>query len=68
MTGRLARLLPLMLGLVLSAGAWAAPWEFSPAIPVTRVHGPGIFHHLESAGRKNVAVAGSRVAVAWSDN
>lgn len=30
--------------------------------------GPGIFHHLESSGRRSLAVSDDRVAVAWEDN
>jgi hypothetical protein len=29
---------------------------------------PAVYHHLESAGRKNVAAGGDRVAVVWEDN
>jgi len=32
------------------------------------VAGTAIFHHLESAGRKNIAVSGDTVAVTWEDN
>jgi hypothetical protein len=56
-----AALLPL-------AVAHAAPWEFEQAIAVTEVTGPKLFHHLESSGRRNVAVSGERVAVAWEDD
>ena len=59
----------LALGLLgVSAGAAVVPWTFGPPIPVTGVHGPGIFHHLESAGRKSLAISGDRVAVVWEDN
>ena len=60
-------LLALIL-LGVSAGADAAPWSFGSPIPVTDAQGPGIFHHLESAGRKSLAVSGDRVAVVWEDN
>jgi len=48
--------------------AAAQPWEFDPALDVTPLHGPGIFHHLESSGRRSVAVSGTAVAVVWEDN
>jgi len=46
----------------------AAPWEFTPAIDVTHTAGDGVFHHLESSGRRNIAVTDDYVAVAWEDN
>jgi len=46
----------------------AAPWEFGSTIPVTQQSKPGVFVHLESAGRKNIAVLDGWVAVAWEDN
>ncbi len=49
-----------------------AGWSFSPAVTVAgsasskqQTH---FFHHLESAGRKNIAVSGGVVAVVWEDN
>ena len=41
----------------LSLSAQAQPWEFSAPILVTDTQGPGIFHHLESSGRHNIAVS-----------
>ena len=58
-------------GVVLMAvalNAAAQPWEFGKAIDVTAKSGEGIFHHLESAGRRNIAVSAGTVAVAWEDN
>ncbi|MBI5613149.1 MAG: hypothetical protein HY942_08835 [Gammaproteobacteria bacterium] len=52
----------------LSTAASAQPWEFSPPLPVTAVHGAGIYHHLDSSGRKNIAASGETVAIAWADN
>lgn len=57
-------------GCVLALGVARADWRFTPAVPVNpkaeaRV---GVFHHLESSGRKNIAVAGKQVAVIWEDN
>ncbi len=45
-----------------------AGWTFSPAQAVSGRTGKGVFTHLESAGRKNIAVAGTTVAVVWEDN
>lgn len=59
----------LWAALLVSGFAHAADWRYSAPIPVTRAAGPRIFHHLESAGRKNIAVArDSVVAVTWEDN
>jgi hypothetical protein len=58
-------------GLMLTAFALnvqAEPWEFGEPVEVTPTSGDGIFHHLESAGRRNIAVSGMTVAVAWEDN
>ncbi len=52
----------------LSTAALAQPWEFSSPLPVTAVHGAGIYHHLDSSGRKNIAAAGETVAIVWEDN
>jgi hypothetical protein len=46
----------------------AQPWQFGEPIEITPISGKGIFHHLESAGRRNIAVSGQTVAVAWEDN
>ena len=58
---------PLLALALLPGLANAASWEFSPPIEVTGVHGSGIFHHLESAGRRSIAVSGDRVAITWED-
>jgi hypothetical protein len=46
----------------------AQPWEFAKPIAVTSIHGEKIFHHLESAGRRNIAISDNTVAVAWEDD
>jgi hypothetical protein len=50
------------------ATAQAAPWEFDAPIAVTGDATPRAFFHLESSGRKNIAVSASWVAVVWEDN
>lgn len=52
----------------LSLTVCAQEWIFSDAMDVTSTNGPGIFHHLESSGRKNIAASADHVAVAWEDN
>jgi hypothetical protein len=61
--------LAISVTLVATAQPGAAqPWEFSQALDVSQTSGPGIFHHLESSGRRNLAVSGATVAVAWEDD
>lgn len=57
-----------LLGLCLTSNVCAAPWSFDAPLDVTTVHGEHVFHHLESAGRKNVAAHGDTVGVVWEDN
>ena len=58
----------LIITLALRMTPVIAAWEFGEKIPVSPHHGDKIFHHLDSAGRKNIAVAGDTVAVVWEDN
>jgi len=59
----------VLVVLVVSANLSAAqPWDFDGAIDVTRIYGEGVFHHLESSGRNNIAVSGGTIAVAWEDD
>ncbi len=46
----------------------AQPWQFGETLDVAHEFGTGIFHHLESSGRRNIAISGSTVAVAWEDD
>ena len=48
--------------------AQAAPWTFDVPLQVSQDIKTGVFVHLESAGRKNIALSGGVVAVAWEDN
>jgi hypothetical protein len=62
-------LLPWVFLLMASvAAADDSPWIFGPPEDVTHSQGTAVFHHLESSGRKNVAVSGKWVAVVWEDN
>lgn len=57
------------LGLALiCSSALAAPWTFDPSITVSHDSGARAFVHLESAGRKSIAVSDAWVAVTWEDN
>lgn len=59
------------LGIFLSLSpllVYAQPWEFDKPVDVSSTHGEKIFHHLESAGRHNIAISDGTVAVAWEDD
>jgi hypothetical protein len=58
----------LYLFTLVSTPLLAQSWQFSSPIPVTGTAKQGVFHHLESAGRRNVAVSGHTVAVVWEDD
>lgn len=47
--------------------ALAAPWEFGAPFEVAPEQ-PGVFHQLDSSGRKHVAVSGDTVAVVWEES
>ncbi|MCW9015140.1 MAG: hypothetical protein OQL06_15340 [Gammaproteobacteria bacterium] len=53
---------------ITSLNVQAEPWEFDKPIVVTSTNSENIFHHLESAGRHNIAISADTVAVAWEDN
>ena len=57
----------LVAGLLWIAGASAAPWEFAAPVTVAPP-GKGVFHHLEAAGRRSIAVTSGTVAITWEDN
>ncbi len=61
------RILATIVLLLLAATA-SAGWSFTPAIDVAGADQPGIFYHLESAGRRNLAIGAHDVAVVWEDN
>ncbi len=43
-------------------------WQFENRVAITDTAKKGVFHHLEGAGRKHIAVAGGTVAVVWEDD
>jgi len=43
-------------------------WQFDHRIAVTAKPVSGVFHHLEGAGRKHIAVSGNSVVVTWEDD
>lgn len=59
------------LGLLITIAplcAQAEPWKFEKPVTVTSTSNERTFHHLESAGRRNIAVSADTVAVTWEDN
>jgi hypothetical protein len=62
------------IGFVLTVWIFAMPlkvfsdWQFSERIAITGDVKEGVFHHLEAAGRKHIAISGDRVAVLWEDD
>jgi hypothetical protein len=61
------RILMLLLALAAAAPV-VAGWRFAPPLTVAGADRPRIFYHLESAGRRNLAIGAHAVAVAWEDN
>jgi hypothetical protein len=58
----------LALLLVIALPAGADSWNFGGKIAVSGNVEAGVFQHLDSPGRKNIAIAGDTVAVVWEDN
>ncbi|HEY9051540.1 MAG TPA: hypothetical protein VIQ03_08360, partial [Gammaproteobacteria bacterium] len=46
----------------------AQPWEFDEPVTITTTSNEKVFHHLESSGRRNIAVSADTVAVTWEDD
>ena len=46
----------------------AQPWNFSKPVNVSAPAEKGVFHHLESSGRRNIAVSGNVVGIIWEDD
>lgn len=57
----------LCLAVYLSSLHAAERWNFSEKIAITD-SSDSVFHHLEGAGRKHIAVSGGTVAAIWEDN
>jgi len=61
-------------GLVLSVWIWFLPfetsarWQFNQRIAITGDAVEGVYHHLEGAGRKHIAISDARVGVLWEDD
>lgn len=62
------RISSIIFFIALSNTSHASEWQFSDSVTISSYGKPGIFHHLESSGRKNIATNNDMVAVAWEDN
>ncbi len=54
--------------LFLPATTYAQFWSFGTPVDVTDGYADKVYHHLESAGRRNIAVSSRTVAIVWEDN
>ena len=63
-----------VIRLILTAWLWVLPfevfaeWQFSERIAIGGAAFEGVYHHLEGAGRKHIAVSEGKVAVLWEDD
>ena len=58
----------LALCLLLPVTCYARSWSFSSPVDVSTAATGKIYQHLESAGRRNIAVSSGSVAVVWEDD
>lgn len=58
----------VFLLLFLPIATYAQQWSFSPSVDVSTGANDKTYHHLESAGRRNIAVSADVVAVVWEDD
>ncbi|MBV2089572.1 MAG: hypothetical protein KUF72_01645, partial [Candidatus Thiodiazotropha sp. (ex Ctena orbiculata)] len=59
----------VLTGILLFANhLFAQPWTVSPPINVSEAAKQGVFHHLESSGRQNIAVSDGIVGIVWEDD
>ncbi|MCU7818007.1 MAG: hypothetical protein KZQ57_03855 [gamma proteobacterium symbiont of Lucinoma myriamae] len=58
----------LVISLFFPLVADAQLWSFTTPVDVTNGFIDKVYHHLESAGRRNIAVSSHTVAVVWEDN
>lgn len=43
-------------------------WTFDEKMAITEIPVKGVYHHLEGAGRKHLAVSADSIAIVWEDN
>ncbi len=54
--------------LFLSTKSYAQFWSFTAPVDITHGQVDKVYHHLESSGRRNIAVSANTVAVVWEDD
>jgi len=62
------RITSVIFLLALQTISHASEWLFTEPVNISRSAKPGIFHHLESSGRKNIDANNGTVAISWEDN
>ncbi|MCU7918526.1 MAG: hypothetical protein KZQ95_09240 [Candidatus Thiodiazotropha sp. (ex Epidulcina cf. delphinae)] len=62
------RFTTLLVLLAIAFPGWGQAWVFGNPVDVSKVQGEGVFHHLESSGRRNIALSGPAVALTWEDD
>lgn len=62
------RITGLALLLLISLAIQAQPWQFDEPVTVSANSNEKFFHHLESSGRRNIAISADTVAIAWEDD
>jgi hypothetical protein len=65
---RIVRLVLTGTLLLASTHLIGQPWNFSKPVNVSAPVKKGVFHHLESSGRRNIAVSGNVVGIIWEDD
>ncbi len=58
----------LGLLLAIALNTQAQPWAFDEPLTVSANRNEKTFHHLESSGRRNIAVSADTIAVSWEDD
>ncbi len=62
------KILPSFALFLMASVCQAAGWSFSQKVALTDAPRSGVFHHLEGAGRKHIALSGDQIALVWEDN
>ena len=63
-----ASIVALCLGMAMFEAHASDRWAFEAKIAVTGAPASGVYHHLDGAGRKHLAVSTHSVAAVWEDN
>ncbi len=58
----------ILLGLATSQAPASERWVFQQRVAVTAAPASGVYHHLDGAGRKHIALSARSVGAIWEDN